>query len=88
VSPKFKKMAEYRRIHEQNQRQEAAVEQDEKRRVVKGRADHFVLQLEEFVEAKVRCMETNAIEDAVSLNKQREIITLAVVQIIEHDHSV
>lgn len=39
-------------------------------------ANDFVNRLEQFIEAKVRDMESGAIEDAVSLNKAREDLTL------------
>ena len=83
MSPKFKKQSVYRREREERQQREVAVEQQQR----ESRANQWVYLLEQFIEAKVRCMETNAIEDAVSLNKAREQFTAEVVHLIERDHA-
>lgn len=83
MSPRFKKMKEYQRLREQKQHQEANVVAQQKEAI----ANQYVRMLEDFVVAASRHERTQAIEDAVTLNKAREEFTVEVMRNIEPDRT-
>lgn len=81
MSPKFKKMSEYKRLREQKQQQEANVAHEQ----VMRRANDFVMNMERFVYAVTQHQRTQAIEDQITLNKAREEFTEEIAKLIETD---
>jgi hypothetical protein len=83
MSPKFKKMREYRRDAEQRESHTREQKLKEARAMDAERINHFVQVLEQFTEAVVKHTTTQTIEDMVTLNRAREYLTNELTHLVE-----
>jgi hypothetical protein len=83
MSPKFKKMKEYRRERELKESIDREHQRLEAHAMEHERVNHIVQVLEEFIGAVTKHAATQFLEDEVTLNKARENLTNELVHIIE-----